>query len=142
VLGAATRVEAALTTLRILADAGQPTGLAQPLLAHAAELAPLSAWVDLHLATPISIADLARQVGVSPSRLHARFQHHLGSPPMAWVREGRLLAARDRLLATADSVAAVGASCGFLDPFHFSRAFRQRFGAAPSAYRLHAGDLT
>lgn len=140
-LGAARRVEAALATLRILTGVGRPSATAHRLLAPAEHLAPLAAWVGLHLAEPIAIADLARQAGLSPSRLHARFQRDLGVPPLAWVRELRLLAARDRLIATTESVAAVGAACGFADPFHFSKAFRARFGASPRDFRRRAATL-
>jgi AraC-like DNA-binding protein len=137
-LGAAHRIEAALATLRVLASVGRPSPTGRALLAPAAGLAPLTTWVRLRLGEPISIADLAREAGVSPSRLHARFQQALGCPPLAWVRELRLLAARDRLLATPDAVADIGAACGFADPFHFSRAFRARFGASPSQFRRKA----
>lgn len=140
-LGAARRVEAAMATLRVLAQVGRPSPAGRRLLEPAAGFAPLAAWVALHLAEPIAIADLARQMGLSPSRLHARFQRDLGCPPLAWVRELRLLAARDRLLATTDAVAEVGAACGFGDAFHFSRAFRARFGVPPTEFRRRATML-
>lgn len=137
-LGAAHRSQAALATLRILASVGTPSVEGRRLLARAEELAPLAAWAEPRLAEPLAVADLARAAGLSASRLHARFQHLLGTTPMAWLKELRLLAARDRLLATEDSVAACGASCGFPDAFHFSRSFRARFGASPRAFRRRA----
>lgn len=137
--GALRRAEAGLATLRILAEAGQPSQAGRQLLARAAGLAPLAAWVGARLGEAISLADLAAAAGASKSRLHARFQGELGMPPLAWVRELRLQAARDRLLATAEPVAAIGAACGFSDPFHFSRAVRIRFGMPP--LRLRASRL-
>lgn len=129
--GALRRAEAGLATLRILAEAGRPSPAGRLLLARAAGLAPLAAWVGARLGDPIALDDLAAAAGASRSRLHARFQRELGMPPLAWVRELRLLAARDRLLGTHEPVAAIGAACGFPDPFHFSRAVRARFGLAP-----------
>lgn len=136
--GAARRAAAALAVLHVLAETAPPSAEGRHLLRRAADLAPLAAWVRDRLAEPIALADLARVAGQSKSRLHARFQRELGLAPMAWVRELRLQAARGRLVATAEGVAAVGAACGFADPFHFSRAVRARFGLAPSALRAHA----
>lgn len=134
--GAARQAEAAMVTLRILATVAQPSAEGRQLLARAAGLAPLATWVRSHLGDAIALADLARAAGQSKSRLHARFQRELGMAPMAWVRELRLQAARGRLLATEAAVADIGAACGFPDPFHFSRAVRARFGAAPQRLRM------
>lgn len=133
--GAARRAEAALATLRILATAVPPSGEGRQLLERAAGLAGLATWVRARLGEPIALADLARAAGQSKSRLHARFQRELGLAPLAWVRELRLQAARSRLIATGEGVAAIGAACGFPDPFHFSRAVRARFGLAPLRLR-------
>ncbi|MCK6490917.1 MAG: AraC family transcriptional regulator [Planctomycetes bacterium] len=133
--GAARRAEAAMATLRILAGVAPPSAEGRQLLARAAGLAPLATWVRAHLAEPIRLDDLAAVAGVSKSRLHARFQAELGLPPLAWVRELRLQAARDRLLATGEAVAGIGAACGFPDQFHFSRAVRARFGLSPLRLR-------
>lgn len=132
---AARRGEAALAALGLLATAGAPAPEGDALLARAAGLAPLADWVRARLGTRITVADLVHVAGGSRSRLHARFQRDLGLAPLAWVREMRLQAARDRLLATDEPVAAVGEACGFPDPFHFSRTVRARFGLAPRALR-------
>lgn len=133
--GAARCAEAAMATLRILADAARPSAEGRQLLDRAAGLAQLAAWVRSHLGEPIALADLATAAGQSKSRLHARLQRELGLAPLAWVRELRLQAARSRLIATVEPVAAIGAACGFPDQFHFSRAVRARFGASPLRLR-------
>jgi AraC-like DNA-binding protein len=137
--GAARRVGAAMATLEVLAAAASPSAEGRQLLARAAGLAALASWIRAHLADPITLGDLARTAQMSKSRLHARLQRELGLAPMAWVRELRLQSARDRLLATADPVAVVGASCGFPDQFHFSRAIRARFGVPPVHLRRQVG---
>ena len=133
--GALHRVEAGLAAFRILADAAPLSAAGRSLLEGDAGLRALGPWVIIRLGQPITVDDLVRATGYSRSRLHARFQREFGCAPLAWVRELRLLAARDRLLGTADGVAEIGAACGFPDPFHFSRAMRARFGLAPSALR-------
>jgi AraC-like DNA-binding protein len=136
--GAARRAEAALATLGVLAANARPSAEGRQLLAHAAGLAALTTWVRARLGEDVCLEDLAAAAGASKSRLHARFQRELGMAPMAWVRELRLQAARDRLLGTAEPVAAIGAACGFPDQFHFSRAVRARFGASPLSLRKQA----
>ena len=136
--GAARRASAALATLDALASVARPSAEGSQLLLRAASLASLASWVRVRLAEPITLDDLARAAQLSKSRLHARFQRELGLAPMAWVRELRLQAARDRLLATAEPVARIGCACGFPDQFHFSRAVRARFGASPSGVRHQA----
>lgn len=137
-VGSAHRAEAAFGTLRALARVARPSPRGRRLLQQAADFGPLAAWAHARLAQPISLGDLAAAAGMSKSRLQARFQEQLGLAPLAWVREMRLLAARDRLLATVEPVAVVGACCGFADPFHFSRAMRARFGVSPTELRRSA----
>jgi AraC-like DNA-binding protein len=37
-------------------------------------------------------------------------------------------------------IAEIGWNCGFSEPSHFARRFRERFGATPSAYRLNSAN--
>ena len=133
--GALRRVEAGLAAFRVLLEAAPLSAAGHALLEREQGLGALGPWVVARLGRPITVDELARAAGCSRSRLHARFQREFGCAPLAWVRERRLLAARDRLLGTADGVAEIGAACGFTDPFHFSRAVRARFGLAPTALR-------
>ncbi len=133
--GALDRAQAALAALRILAEVGRPSPAGRRLLTRAVLFAPLAAWVRARLGDPIALDDLAVAAGLSRSRLNAHFQRDLGLSPLAWVRELRLQAARNRLVATAEPVAAISAACGFPDPFHFSRTVRARFGQSPLGIR-------
>lgn len=138
-LGAVRRVEAGLAAFRHLAEVAPLSAAGHQMMAGDPGLRALGPWVITRLQQPISIADLVRATGYSRSRLHARFQAEFACAPLTWVREQRLLAARDRLLGTNDGVAEIGVRCGFPDPFHFSRAMRARFGLAPSGLRRAGG---
>jgi AraC-like DNA-binding protein len=37
-------------------------------------------------------------------------------------------------------IAEIAWNCGFSEPSHFARRFRERFGATPSAYRLDTAN--
>jgi AraC-like DNA-binding protein len=62
---------------------------------------------------------------------------------MGWVRERRLEKCRIDLIdprLQGRSIAAIAARWGLLQPSHFSRAFRARYGVSPREYRRAAGD--
>lgn len=113
----------------------------QEALREVLRLQPLFALIKQHLDEPMDVSRLARWAHLSPSRLHALFQEHLGTTPMRYVRSLRLDEARRRLAGTTEPVQIVAAATGFVSPFHFSRAFRQAFGLSPSQYREQHRDL-
>ena len=86
-------------------------------------------------AAPHSVARLAGQVSLSPSRLAHVCTAELGRPLMHEVRRIRLEHAARLLTGTQLSVAQVARASGFASPFHFSRSFRAHFALAPTAYR-------
>jgi AraC-like DNA-binding protein len=85
----------------------------------------------------LTVGAIARRLRLSPSTLHRAWD---GEPCSLsdWIWTQRLDAARcdlcDPALATR-SVSAIAFSWGFNDAAHFSRAFRARFGCAPSDLR-------
>jgi len=80
---------------------------------------------------------IARQIGGSRADLYRVFAAH-GETVAGFVRELRLQRARGVLAHDASSgvrVSDVAYRCGFDDPVHFTRLFRERFGLTPSALR-------
>ncbi|MEO3754038.1 helix-turn-helix domain-containing protein [Streptomyces sp. B6B3] len=88
---------------------------------------------------PHTVASLAAEVALSPSRLAHLFAEQLGHTPMRVLRDARLRHAARLLEATALPVERVAAASGFVSPFHFSRLFRERYGLPPGAYRERRG---
>ncbi|MFI6273825.1 helix-turn-helix domain-containing protein [Streptomyces sp. NPDC050988] len=84
---------------------------------------------------PHTVESLAAGVSLSPSRFAHLFTQQLGRSPMRALLAARLLHAARLLEATDLPVERVAAASGFGSPFHFNRAFRQRYGAPPGAYR-------
>ncbi|MCX5536763.1 helix-turn-helix domain-containing protein [Streptomyces sp. NBC_00006] len=84
---------------------------------------------------PHTVRSLARQVALSPSRFAHLYAEQTGRTPMQAVRAARLGHAQRLLDATDLDIGQVARSSGFASPFHFSRAFRERFGVPPSVYR-------
>ncbi|MEW5420993.1 helix-turn-helix transcriptional regulator [Amorphus sp. 3PC139-8] len=95
-------------------------------------------FLEEHLSTPISIADVAREVGASVSTLQRLFHATRGMSVGNYVRERRLLKARFSLETDEISIAEAAAIAGYHSPANFATAFRRRFGLAPSELRaLH-----
>jgi AraC-like DNA-binding protein len=84
----------------------------------------LQAWVDARLHEPLDVATLAAQVHLSPSQFAERCVARCGLPPLAWVRERRLHAAR-RLRAQGLAVAETARRCGYRSPSALTAALRR-----------------
>lgn len=92
-------------------------------------------WADARLATPLSVDDLAAQLGVSPRTLARRFADQLGTSPGAWLLARRIAAARTLLEQTDLPVEAIAARVGLTSAVNLRRRFRAHVGATPGAYR-------
>lgn len=86
-------------------------------------------------ASPWTVADLARAVGISRAGLARRFQAAVGEGPMSYLASWRLALAADLLTGGTETVSAVARRVGYSSPFTFSAAFKRRYAASPSAYR-------
>jgi len=84
---------------------------------------------------PWTISDLARQVGLSRSRLADRFRHYLGESPMAYLALWRLKLGAEILRNTDNSVAEIAMSVGYGSEAAFNRAFKRHFDSPPAHFR-------
>jgi len=80
----------------------------------------------------LSLDAIAEALKVSKSGLSHKCKELLGIPPSKAFLDFKLAKAR-RLLEDGLSVKETGESLGFANQFHFSRAFKRRFGVAPSS---------
>jgi len=97
----------------------------------------------LHTRTehPWTIAQLAREVGLSRSALVERFTRYLSEPPMAYLTRLRLQLAARALRATARGVLEIASDVGYESEASFNRAFKREFGLPPARYRrTHRAD--
>jgi AraC-like DNA-binding protein len=91
----------------------------------------------LHSRTPHpwTIAELAREVGLSRSSLVQRFTKYLSEPPMAYLIRWRLQLAARALASTSRGVAEIAEGVGYESEAAFNRAFKREFGSPPARYR-------
>lgn len=90
-------------------------------------------FVDRHFREPITLADVATRAHLSANYFSERFRRYTGTPFQLYLQERRLRFARSLLASTTLSVSEVCHASGFNSLSHFGRAFRRRYGAAPSA---------
>ena len=88
-------------------------------------------YVNAHLFEDISLSSLSRTFFLSPSQLNRIFRNAAGASVGSYIRVKRLLAARERIL-SGESPMASSAACGFKDYSAFFRAYKVKFGHAPS----------
>ncbi len=79
-------------------------------------------YLDEHCAQPVSLAELARLVGLSPYYVHRVFEREVGMPPHAYLESVRIRQAQ-RLLAQGYPIAQVAYELGFSDQSHLTRRF-------------------
>jgi len=92
-------------------------------------------YVERHLGEPLTLERLAAEACVSTYHFHRLFRLWLGEPVMEYVRRLRLEHAAYRLRASTRPVQAVARDVGYDSADAFGRAFRERFGESPRAYR-------
>ena len=83
-----------------------------------------------------SIAEIAGGVGLSQRQLERLFATYVGASPVQYYRDIRLDRARGLVTQTELPLYQIAVACGFASPEHFSRAYRERFGLAPSRDRV------
>lgn len=91
------------------------------------------------LGTRLGVADIARQVGMSPRTLTRRFNGTLGCAPQAYIQQRRVETARCLLETTGSPIDVIRRRVGYEDAASFRRLFRRHTGLSPGEYRARYG---
>jgi AraC-like DNA-binding protein len=103
-----------------------------PVVGHALRLMhhnPAHQW---------TVAELARETGVSRAALARRFHELVGEPPVAFLTAWRITLAADLLLEPGATIASVAEQVGYGSPFALSTAFKRLRGVSPQQHRAAA----
>ncbi len=110
---------------------------------YALRLHRVLAHIDRHLDAPHDLHELAEVAHFSPFHFHRLFTAIMGETVGDYLRRRRLEVAAMRLAVQPEvSVFQIALGVGFGSAEAFSRAFRARFGAAPSVWRRRGGLAT
>jgi AraC family transcriptional regulator, exoenzyme S synthesis regulatory protein ExsA len=105
----------------------------------ACDAPPIEEIMEMNFCYNLTIDTFAQMCHRSLSSFKREFRKRYGTSPGKWLLERRLERSASLLQATGMSVTEIMFECGFEDPSHFSRAFKDRFGQAPSAFREAGG---
>ncbi|PTT77782.1 AraC family transcriptional regulator, partial [Pelomonas sp. HMWF004] len=84
---------------------------------------------------PIDLTEAAHVAGCSVSHFAHLFKTAMGVSPMRYLREQRMLCARELVETTGLSMCEIGLRVGMPEPAQFSQAFRAHWKTAPSSLR-------
>ena len=104
----------------------------QPLARHLLRARDLA---DARYAEPLTIADMAGAVGLSPAHFSREFKRAFGESPHQYLLTRRLERAAALLRVTDWSVAEVCFAVGASSVGSFTASFGRVFGRSPTAYR-------
>ena len=89
------------------------------------------AWLRQNATRTVRMTELAREMHMSPSTMHAWFRAATSMSPLQYQKQLRLQEARRILLAEGVGAAAASRRVGYESPAQFSRDYRRFFGAPP-----------
>jgi AraC family transcriptional regulator len=91
--------------------------------------------IQAHLDEDLSLEALSAKASLSPAHFQRTFQALVGESPRDYVARLRLERAAFRMLIHDETLLEIALDCGFQNHETFTRAFRRRYGIAPSRYR-------
>ena len=97
--------------------------------------AQIVSLMERNLDFPLTLEELAQELGVSQRTLTRLCKRSFGESPMRLYLHVRLQAARNFLFYEEFSIKDVAIACGFSYPAVFSRVFKSQFGQTPRAFR-------
>ena len=112
---------------------GRSLGGASRAIVH--DLTKSIEFMRANVLRSLTLQELSRQAGLSPTRYSTLFRDQTGSSPVEHHIRLRMQAACHYLDATALSIKEVAAKLGYDDPYYFSRIFQKTLGCSPLAYR-------
>jgi AraC family transcriptional activator of pobA len=101
----------------------------EPLLAN------VFAVIDRRHGEPLSLKDVAGEIGMTPGHLTTVVRRRTGRTVVEWIIERRMAEARTLLEETDLPVAEIARRVGVSDPGYFSRLFSRNHGVSPRSWR-------
>ena len=92
-------------------------------------------YIECNYMEKITIADVASEIGVSPSHFMKYIKNTMGTSFIDYLNEYRLSMASRLLLSSDVSILDIANEAGFDNLSYFNRLFKKRFGITPSNYR-------
>ncbi|MDQ3307374.1 MAG: helix-turn-helix domain-containing protein [Actinomycetota bacterium] len=95
-------------------------------------------FIARHLGRPLSVAEIAKAVQLSPSRLSHLFKDQLGTPPARFVEQRRIERAQTLLESTSMPIGSIARATGFSAQLYFATRFKVLTHMSPTEWRRRA----
>jgi YesN/AraC family two-component response regulator len=95
----------------------------------------MKAYISNHIADPLTIEDLAKELSFSPNYLRAIFKTVTGKTVLEYITEVRLNMAVSMLQETTFQINQISLSIGYKNPSYFCAQFSKKYGLTPIEYR-------
>jgi AraC family transcriptional regulator len=84
---------------------------------------------------PLTIREIAHEVGVHPYHLARVSRRFIGKTPGEMLRDFRMQKAAHLLARTRIAIGTVALTCGYADQSQFTRSFKKALGMSPGSFR-------
>jgi len=101
----------------------------------------VTSLIEENLAQHLTLADLAKEAGLSSGHFVRLFKISAGMTPYQYIVWRRIERAKRLLAETNISITRVAIICGFADQEHLTRAFTKRVRITPAVFRKHSPNL-
>ncbi len=122
-------------TLMLIARRAAEPPIATAKLRSSSIFARFRAYVEARYRDHLSVADYAKALSVSETRLDRICRSHVHQSAFELVQERLMLEARRTLVHVEAPVSVIARELGFKDPAYFCRIFRKRTGQSPTSFR-------
>lgn len=119
----------------LLLRAAQPLSQVSLTASRKAIAQRMQEYIELHYTAPLSLQEIARAVGASPSYAHRCFTTYTGISATAYVQRLRLERAVHLLQSSDLPIGAISLAVGFRSQSYFTHLFSQDLGVSPLRYR-------
>ena len=92
-------------------------------------------FVEANLATPPSLSELSKEIGMNEYKLKRGFKELFGTTVFGYLSRIRLEKAKHQLKNTNLAIGEIAFELGYSSSQHFSKAFKGEFGVSPSQFR-------
>ncbi len=119
----------------ILSDPENINLLAYVNSIHDQHKTPIWEVMEANYMYNLTVAEYARLADRSASSFKREFQDHYKTTPGRWLTQKRLQQAKLLLKTSKKNISEIALDSGFENLSHFSRVFKEKFGASPLQYR-------
>ncbi|WP_455797643.1 AraC family transcriptional regulator [Clostridium butyricum] len=132
------QVRSSLSELILHLSAYHPVISRQPsekVLRNSNRLKLMLQFIQDHYPDQINVSMIADTAMISESECLRCFRNIIGIPPIQYLKQFRIQKAVEFLTSTNETIAKIGAQCGFQDTSYFVKTFREQKKCTPSEYR-------